>query len=136
MRPANKTSKRHQCGLGIVAAIFLIMVVAILATAIVRTVRTSADTRALEVLSQHAFLVAESGAQLGVRRVYPRTGAGVCAGQTVTFTSLQYPYCDATVACAETVVQGRSFYAIESRGRCDDGGDFVAERVVEVRARS
>ena len=50
-------------GMGLVSAIFLILVVTILVVAISRMVRTSSEAFAQEVLSHKAFLAAESGAQ-------------------------------------------------------------------------
>jgi|GEM_PF-2325728 len=128
--------RRVQRGLGIGAAIFLIMVVALLSAAIVRTVQTGAESHALEVMAHRAFLVAQSGAQLGLHRVLPPAGLANCAAQTYTFASLEQSYCSATVSCTQVNAQGRDLYTITSRGTCMDGATPVAERVVEVQARS
>ena len=132
----NRLRRRTQRGLGIGAAIFLIMIVALLSAAIVRTVRTGVESHVLEVMAHRAFLVAQSGAQLGVQQVLPPTGGPVCAVRNFTFTSIDYDYCDAAVSCAQVSAQGRDLFTITSRGRCMDGTTTIAERVVEVQARS
>ncbi len=119
-----------------VGAIFLITVVALLATAITRTVRTSGNAFALESMSIRAFLAAESGAQLAVREIHPATGTGSCTNATRTLDTMGLRRCLATTQCRSEVVNGVDFFTVESAGRCTDGADTIAERVVLVRTRS
>ncbi len=123
----------RQRGIGLVAAIFLIVVVAALVTAIVRTVRTSADAFSLDVVSQRAFLAAESGAQLGLNRVFAPSGTPACGNWTWQLDAVGLASCRAEVACRSEVVDGTPYYTLESDGRCDVAG-VVAERRVLVRA--
>lgn len=131
--PASFRSRARQRGLGLVAAIFLIVVVAFLVTAIMRMVRTSGDAFAQDVINNRAFLAAESGAQLGLNRVFAPVGAGACGNWVWDLTALGLPACQATVSCRTEVVQTVPHYTVESDGRCDVGG-FVAQRRVLVRA--
>ena len=124
---------RRQRGIGLVAAIFLIVVVAALVTAIARTVRTSADAFSLDVVSHRAFLAAESGAQLGLNRVFAPSGAPACGNWTWALDAAGLRSCTAEVACRSEIVDGTPYYTVESDGRCDVGG-VVAERRVLVRA--
>ena len=124
----------RQEGLGLVSAIFLILVVSVLVLAIVRTVRTSAEIFTLDVVSHRAFLAAESGAQLGLNRLFPPTGSGTCVDRVWLLDDVGLASCQASVACRSESVAGLSYYTLESDGRCDVGG-VVAERRVLLRAR-
>ena len=125
--------RNRQKGLGLVSAIFLIVVVGLLVVAITRTVRTSSEAFAQDVMSHRAFLAAESGVQLGLNRVFAPVGAGTCGNWNWNLTSTGLPFCAATVACRVEVVASKSYFTLESDGRCDVGG-YVADRQVLVRA--
>lgn len=125
---------RKSRGLGLVAAIFLIMVSALLALAIARSVRTSSGAFSVEILSERALLAAESGAELSLNRLFAPAGSASCTTQAYSLTDLGMPACEATVSCTTTVVDGTDFYTINSDGRCD-AGDLIAHRQVLVRAQ-
>ncbi|MFK7912823.1 MAG: hypothetical protein AB8B93_02820, partial [Pseudomonadales bacterium] len=127
------TGNSHSTGMGLVAAIFLITVVAMLTVAIMRSVRTSNDAYALDVIAHRAFSAAESGAQLGANRLFAPSGTGACsASQSYDFDELGLASCVASVSCQSQSVDGQPLYTIRSAGRCDSGG-VVAEREVLVR---
>ncbi len=125
-----------QRGIGLVGAVFFMVVVALLTVAITKSVDTGAQSFVVEVLSHNAFLAAESGAQLGVRRIFPAQGTGSCSNQTWNLEAINMRRCTASVACRSETVAGEVFYTVESTGRCTDGGATIAERVVLVRAKS
>lgn len=127
---------KHMRGIGLMGAIFFMVVVALLSAAITRSVTNGADSFALEIISQRAFFAAETGAQLGVQAVYPPQGSGSCGTNSWDLSIIDLPQCRATVACRSSVVGGVAYHTIESTGRCSDGGDIVAERIVLVRAQS
>ncbi len=121
-------------GSGLIAAIALLVIVALLALAITRTVTLGAGSVGIDILSQRALLSASSGAQLGLNRVFAPSGAGACAGQVWDFSALNgLPACQATVTCDSVIVRGRQFYQVRSTGSCSAGAE-QAERVVLVRA--
>ena len=124
---------RQQRGIGLMGAIFFMVVVALLTAAITRSVTNGADAFALEIISQRAFLAAESGAQLGVRAVYPAQGVGSRSNNSWDLSLIDMPQCVATVSCRNSIVAGADYHTIESTGRCSDGGEIVAERVILVR---
>lgn len=125
--------RRSQQGIGLIAAIFLIVVVAGLMVAITRMVRTSGDAFAQNVVSHRAFLAAESGAQLGLNRVFAPAGTGSCSDWTWNLDDVGLRACSAEVTCRSVVVDGTPHYTLESGGRCEQGS-FTAERRVLVRA--
>lgn len=121
-------------GMGLVSAIFLITVVAVLVVAIARTVRTSGDAYAQDVVAQRALLAAQSGAQLGLNRVFAPLGSSACGTWSWDLAATGLTSCQAVVSCSSEVVAAVSYYSLESAGRCDVGG-VVAERRLLVRAR-
>ncbi|MEQ8857040.1 MAG: hypothetical protein RIC56_00195 [Pseudomonadales bacterium] len=123
----------RQRGIGLIAAIFLIVVVVGLVAAITNLVRASSDAFAQDVVSHRAFLAAESGAQLGLNRVFAPSGAGACGNWTWNLTPAGLEACSAAVVCRSEVVAGTPHYTIESDGRCDVRG-VVAQRRILVRA--
>jgi MSHA biogenesis protein MshP len=126
-------SVSFQRGLGLVSALFLILVVAVLAVGVVQLVRTSGAAFSQDVLSSRALLAAQSGAELGLNRVFAPAGSGSCANRTFDLAPAGQAGCRATVTCTAMPVDGTPIYTLESRGRCD-GGE-VAERRLMVRAR-
>ena len=124
----------RQSGIGLVSAIFLIVVVGLLVVAITRMVRTSSEEFAQNVMNQRAFLAAESGVQLGLNRVFAPVGVGACGNWAWDLNDVGLPYCQADVQCRSESVGGDVFYTLESDGRCDVGG-YIAQRRVLVRAK-
>lgn len=124
----------RQSGLGLVSSIFLITVVAILVVAITRTVRGAGEQHAQDVITQQAFLAAESGVQLALNRVFAPAGVGSCGNWSWSLDELSLPYCQADVQCRSELVGASLYYTLESHGRCDVGG-YTAERRVLVRAQ-
>ena len=68
-------------GAGLVAAIALIIVVALMAMGIARTVQLGAGSVSLDILSQRALLAATTGAQIGLNRVFAPAGAASCVNR-------------------------------------------------------
>ncbi len=120
-------------GMGLVSAIFLILVVGLLVVAISRMVRTSGEAFARDTVDHRAFLAAESGSQLALNRVFAPAGAGSCTTWNWDLSGFGLNACSASVDCRTEVVGGNTYFTLESDGRCDVGG-VVAERSVLVRA--
>lgn len=115
-------------------AIFMIVVVAALAVGVTSLVRTGAGAFVQDVIAYKAFLAAESGANLGLNRVFAPAGVSTCANRTYTLDQPGLERCSATVTCTSVLVSGVPTYTIDSAGRCDTGSE-VAERHVVVRAK-
>jgi MSHA biogenesis protein MshP len=122
-------------GAGLIAAIALIVVVAVLVLAITRTVQFGAENLGIDVLDQRALLAAQSGAQLGLNRIFAPQGVGSCANMNFDLSGLPgLNICTTQVACTSVVVRSEPYYTIESTGTCATG-DLQATRSVRVRAR-
>ncbi len=121
-------------GFGLISAIFLIVVVALLALAVASLVRTSSAAYSQDVLSVQAFAAAESGAALGLNRVFAPYGSGSCSDRTFEFSEPGLNGCSAEVRCQQTVIDDLPHYDLVSLGRCIAGGGS-AEREILLRAR-
>ena len=125
---------RSQQGGGLVAAIALITIVALVALGVTRTVQLGAGSLSLDVLSQRALLAASSGAQLGLNRVFAPAGVASCNNRNWDFSTLTgLPSCQAVVSCTSETVRGKVFYTIASTATCA-AATLQAERSVLVRA--
>ena len=126
-------SRNRQNGIGLIAAIFLIVVVAALAVAITSLVRSNSNSFVRDVLAYKAFLAADSGAQLALNRIFAPVGTPSCANRVYTFTQTGLEGCQATVSCSALLVGGQQRYDVQSHGRCTTAVD-IAERRIDVRA--
>ena len=126
--------KKQQTGLGLAAAIFLIVVISLIALALTRTVSVSADTHTQALLAHHSLQAAESGANLAIYRVFPPQGASSCQTWTWQLSDYDLPGCSARAVCSTTVVNGETFFTIESDGTCT-AGPLQTQRGVVVRLK-
>jgi len=123
---------KRQRGLGLVGAIFIIVIISLMSVAMSRMLQSDSDTFSYEITGLKAFLAAESGAHLGLNRAIPPAGGGTCTGRTFNFTDAALNRCSATVSCVTQVVNTDTFYILTSVGQCGSG-EIAAERTVEVR---
>lgn len=124
--------RKHQSGLGLVGAVFVIVVVSLMSVAMSRMLEAEHLAQSYEILGFKAFLAAESGAQLGVNRLMPPDNTGSCITRTFALQATSLRFCTVTVTCSLTSVLGEDFYTISSRGECT-ATDFTASRTLEVR---
>lgn len=138
---AYKKISRHQQGFLIPLALFILVVLGVLALTISRTSIQTQASAIQEFTSVQAFYAAESGAQRGMQRLFfnadiTRPGVnGRCSGwsQTFNFGSDGLKACTAQVSCTfvTDTPNIRSFYTVTSVGSC--GADqYRAERTIQV----
>jgi MSHA biogenesis protein MshP len=125
-----KRKKQH--GLGLVGAIFVIVIVSLLSVSMSKMLEADQVAQSYEILSLKAFLAAESGAQLGVNRLIPPGGGGNCADRTFKFVNDALKFCRADVTCSAEAVGSNTYYALTSTSQCE-AGSFVTRRTVQVR---
>lgn len=134
----SKTSHLRQAGLGLPAALFVITIMAVVATAIGRLVALNAadTTEALQLT--RALYAAESGAGMALNVLYPPAGYPAygapvlaCSVAAYDFTAAGLENCSASVVCAEHAVrEGVRHFTLTSTGSCGD-----VQRVVQVQSR-
>ena len=123
----------EQGGFGMPMVVFILVVMTLLATAMVRLSSTSAISIANEIESNRAFFAAESGAQWAMNQLFPPAGGGgVCfAGTTLNFSTGGLNGCSATVQCQNSgVFNGSTHFLVTSSGSCGN-----ATRQIQVGAK-
>lgn len=138
--PAYTTMPRQQQGFLIPLALFILVVMGVLALTISRTSIQTQSSSIQEFTNIQAFYAAESGAQRGMKHLFfdarppTKTSADIqCSSLNVTynFTDDGLKACNAWVKCSKGGDAIRSFYTIKSIGSC--GTDqYRAERTIEV----
>lgn len=138
MKTASK--RDNQRGASIITALFVLVVLTLLAAVMLDVVSASSESVAREVTSTRALLFAESGAQRRLSDIFNDSAScGACSGSP---TTVDYGgggnwlgSCSATVSCCSLAPgDGRTYYRISSQGHCGQGADR-ATRVIEVQAR-
>lgn len=135
----HRVPARRQTGFSMPVAIFILVVMALIGTAMVQLVSTGHMSVANEALSTRAFYAAESGAQWGMNRLFPPTGSSCpatscVASSSLTFTAAGLSGCSAVVVCTGLgTFSGREHYGLTSTGTCGSS-ETTATREIEVRA--
>ncbi len=127
-----------QQGLGLVAAIFVITVMAMISVGISNLVLTSQQSYGFEVLSARAFLAAESGAQLAVHSAMPPVGTSSCPASAATPSLAGAPGlsgCTVETLCSRVDVASVAYFSITSTGRCGNAADTAIRRL-QVRVKN
>lgn len=138
-RPTNKS--KRQSGSALVIAIFVIVVMSLLGSALVRMISAEAETIAYEVLGTRAFQAAQTGLQRKLSELFPLSpAAGVCNVIPETFDlstieGLKNCKVESAVCGADAIVNGVAYYTVRSEGQCEVAG-IITSRTLEVKART
>ncbi|MEW6989180.1 pilus assembly PilX N-terminal domain-containing protein [Colwelliaceae bacterium 6441] len=125
-------------GSALVIAIFIIVVMTLLGTALVRMLSTSAETIVYEVLGTRAYNAAQIGLQWQLQQVFPLNNtAQLCSGTVPDLKNTEgLENCKVSVQCDDSlIVDTRRFYTIKSTGQCEVA-DVITSRTLEVIAKS
>lgn len=153
LKPA---SPRHQGGSAIMIALFVIVIMALLAAAMGRFLVDSGEKNTVEVRGVRALMAAQSGLEIALYRLYPN---GQWQGQTDSCVAIEKPNspmelnfsdpglvgCKAIVSCTRIPVSAAGItqtgYRFSSEGRCGDPGtnsgpnpDFAVSRTLVAEA--
>lgn len=145
-RPNSAVAKQQ--GSAILLALFILVVLALLAISLLRLLSDSNRSVANEVYGTRALLAAHSGVELGLVTLFPLTnGQGeACWNGDLTYSGglanqPGLPNCSVAVQCTSTLgPDGQTYYRITSEGVCSTSSGaneeaiFVA-RTLEVEAR-
>ncbi|WP_419813218.1 hypothetical protein [Bacterioplanoides sp.] len=129
-----KSSLKKSGGFSLPVAIFIIVILALIAVAVNRLVETGSRSYVASLLSSRAFYAAESGVQLSLIQVLD-TPVCSCSGVTdISFTNVSgLSACRAVVSCDDSlVINGDTYCTLSSRGECDGTN---SQRTVEVRVK-
>jgi MSHA biogenesis protein MshP len=131
---SQKVLNAKQGGLGLPVALFIIVIMSLIAIAVNQLGASSSQSYSQNVLSTRAFYAAESGAQLRAENTLTPTACACSGGADVTynFTVTGLNQCSAVTNCTSFSANGNTYCTIVSIGRCNNA---VAERTVEVRLK-
>jgi len=138
-------SIKQQQGSMLVIALFIIVVMSLLAATLSRVLSSTADSVADEVYSAKAYYAAESGMDYGIYQVLRRNQ--VCAdfpavtpisgARNVQFdisNEVGLENCSVTINCQRIPVNNSSLFYLTSTGKCD-GGKIIAEHNIEAEVK-
>jgi len=124
-------------GFSLPAAIFILVIMAIVAAALVSIFDKGNKGITQEVLSTRAFYTAESGAQYVMGQLFSLSGAAAICSNTssLTFNATGFAGCSSSMSCSSRTVSGDVYYTVSSTGTCSTGSD-IAVREIELQARA
>ncbi|SFG85991.1 hypothetical protein [Neptunomonas qingdaonensis] len=134
MRPNLNQAYKKQNGLGLISAIFVIVVLAMLVAGMSSIMTASQTYRSQEILAVRALSAAQTGSELHLSELLHPENAQVC-NTDVAPLALATPGlldCSYQASCASVTVGSDTYYTIKSVGRCGSGVDS-ATREVKVR---
>jgi len=126
----------QQTGMGLPAALFLIVIMVMIVAAINKINEMNAAAYGREWLSMSAFYAAESGAQtaamyvLNTNVVTPTCDNNFINGLTPAGMS----FCSINVTCSSQNVDAENYFTLTSTAQCGAGRD-AATRVVQLRLK-
>ena len=129
--PKNRSTQQ---GLGLISAIFVIVVLALLVAGMSKVMVVSQTYRAQEVLAARALLAAQSGSELHLSGLLHPDNSGFCASDSapVALNVTGLDGCSYQASCSAITIDTQSYFTIESTGRCGSGVDS-ATRIIRTR---
>ena len=127
---------KRQQGFSLPVAIFILVIMALVAVAAVSIMETGQAGISNDVMSTRAFYAAESGAQHVLHQLFPLDGSAAnCQAnypdQNFNITGLGN--CLASAQCNTRIVGTKIYYIVTSTGVCSSG-DISATRQIEMMA--
>ncbi len=138
-----KSLRQSQQGISIVLAIFILVVLSLLAAALINVLAGGTESVAREVISTRALFAAESGAQRQLNEIFTPGSAmnvAACADavntpRTNTFTLGGLFGCgNAVVECEYVTIDSINYFTVTSTGSCGPTGE-PSVRVIQVQAK-
>ena len=137
-----------QRGSAIMVALFVIVIMALLAAAMGRFLVDSSEKHTVEVRGVRALMAAQSGLEIALYRLYPSgqwQGQQCAASTSLSFTDAGLIGCQAIVTCNKVSVSAagatQTAYDFSSEGRCGDpetnsgpNPDFAVSRTLVAQA--
>lgn len=141
------TVPQRQRGFSLPVTVFVVVIMALLAVAVVQLASRSNLATAQELFSTRAFYAAESGASWAMSRLFFNESGSATKGfsdgqchsavnnQVLNFAVAGLAGCRATLACKATASGATGYYDVVSTGVCG-AGDVQATRVIRVGGRN
>ncbi len=131
--------QNNQSGSALVIAIFIIVIMTLLGSALMRMTSSSTETIAYEVIGTRALQAANAGAQKKLADVFPLLpNSGECTNSKYDFSAIEgLKNCDViNVDCSQDpTVDGIEYYTVTSTAVCSAASVYTS-RKIEIKARS
>ena len=136
--------RQQQSGYLMPLAAFILVVMGLMAVALSRNTTQTGIATTQEAITLQAFYAAESGAQLGMNRLFYNTGAtltqaivdSACDSLNISqnlSAAANFGNCSHSVTCSRSATGITHFYTVTSVGQCGSG-EITSTRTVEVSA--
>lgn len=140
-RNSLNTNRIKHSGSALVIAIFILVIMTLVGSALIRMQSSSAESVVYEVMGTRAYAAAQTGLQWQLTQIFPlnTTGITLCAANIVeptisTITGLEN--CGFEISCDSTISHdGVQYYTLTSTGSCQVAS-IKTSRTIEVEARS
>jgi len=130
-----------QKGSALVLAIFVMIIMTLLGTALVKMYNSSSEAVVYEVLGTRAYAAAQTGIQWQLTEIFPLNESNItlCKSPIVNpniSATEGLENCSFSVSCDSNIsFNGIQYYTLKSVGSCDVAG-IKTSRTIEVEARS
>jgi len=149
----NKITHAKQQGSALMLALFIIIVLTLLGSALVRILSTSSETIAQEVIGTRALMAANSAMQAELAVLFPLNATSTCAAEPASrqtapsFSDIEGLYhCEAKTSCSlyfTDPITNINYYRLTSTGECgssailaDSKAVVKSSRTIQVEARN
>jgi MSHA biogenesis protein MshP len=148
----------NQHGSSLVLALFVIIILSLLGSILMRMISTSSETVSQEVLGTRAYMAANSAMQAELQLLFPLNAIGVCNATNIAPYNFQtagnadipglydceaFTTCDNYYSDTEDPLAVVRYYRLTSTGECGSGtietdskDVVVSSRTIQVEARS
>tara|TARA_R110002126_G_scaffold144276_22_gene290373 strand:- start:1262 stop:1678 length:417 start_codon:yes stop_codon:yes gene_type:complete len=132
-----KLLSSRQTGSALVVAVFIIVVMLAIVLALSRILLSSSDSVVYEVQGTRALFAAQSGMELALTELFPRSGVSNCSNWSFNFATAGLTGCEASVQCTAQPVtspQLSQLYQLQSTASCN-ANEFITSRSIELEVR-
>jgi len=134
-------SNNKQSGSALVLAIFVLVIMTLLGSALIRMQSSSSETVVYEVIGTRAYAAAQTGIQWQLTQIFPlnTTGVTLCSSNIIEpdISAAQgLQNCKFAIFCDHSISHdGVQYYTVKSIGSCSVAG-IETSRTIEIEARS
>lgn len=149
----NQSRLSKQFGSALMMALFIMIILILLGSALVKVLSTTSETTAQEVIGTRAYMAANSAMQAELQKLFPLNGAASACNANAFYdfstsgANIDGLYhCTADLSCtsyATHPVSGETFYRLISTGKCassplqsNSQNVVVSSRQIQVEART
>jgi MSHA biogenesis protein MshP len=134
-------NQKRQSGSALVIAIFVLVLMTLLGSALIRMQSSTAETVVYEVMGARAYAAAKTGLQWQLTEIFPlnTTSVTLCKANIVESTISDVTgleNCQFEITCDDSISHdGVQYYSLTSTGSCSIAGIETSRRI-EIEARN